>query len=233
MIDGMRESQYRRVVVKLSGSVFNLEDLEEIKGYAELFKGLSSDGIQAVVIAGGGREARRYIDAARALGADESSLDEFGIDVSRLNARLLIHALGDYAYPYVPRDLQEVGIAVESNKVVVTGGLHPGQSTNATSALIAERVKASIFINATDVDGIYTADPRLDKDARLIKRIEVKELLTMLMDERFNAGTYELMDIVALKVIERSKIPTRVIKASSRNIKMVIDGEDVGTYIIP
>jgi uridylate kinase len=224
----------RRVVVKLSGSIFDLDDcVERIRGYADLFKELVNNNTQAVVVAGGGKEARRYIDAARIFGADESSLDELGLEVSRLNARLLIYAMGNSAYPYVPRDLQEVSIAVESNKVVVTGGLHPGQSTNATSALIAERIKASMFINATDVDGIYTADPRINRDAKLIKRISVKELLMMLMNEKFNAGTYELMDIVALKVIERSKIPTRVIKASVENIRLVIDGYDIGTQILP
>lgn len=224
----------RRVVVKLSGSIFDLDDcVERIRGYADLFKELVNNNTQAVVVAGGGKEARRYIDAARIFGADESSLDELGLEVSRLNARLLIYAMGNSAYPYVPRDLQEVSIAVESNKVVVTGGLHPGQSTNATSALIAERIKASMFINATDVDGIYTADPRINRDAKLIKRISVKELLMMLMNEKFNAGTYELMDIVALKVIERSKIPTRVIKASVENIMLVIDGYDIGTQILP
>ncbi len=226
----------RRVVVKLSGSIFDLDDcVERIRMYADLFKELINDydrNIQVVVVAGGGKEARRYIDAARAFGADESSLDELGVEISRLNARLLIHAIGDNAYPHVPRDLQEVSVAVDSNKVVVTGGLHPGQSTNATSALIAERVRASMFINATDVDGIYTADPRINKDAKLIKRISVKELLTMLIDEKFNAGTYELMDIVALKVIERSNIPTRVIKASVENIRLVIDGHDIGTQIL-
>jgi uridylate kinase len=224
----------RRVVVKLSGSIFDLDDcIERIRGYADLFKELVNNNTQAVVVAGGGKEARRYIDAARIFGADESSLDELGLEVSRLNARLLIYAMGNSAYPYVPRDLQEVSIAVESNKVVVTGGLHPGQSTNATSALIAERIKASMFINSTDVDGIYTADPRINRDAKLIKRISVKELLMMLMNEKFNAGTYELMDIVALKVIERSKIPTRVIKASVENIRLVIDGYDIGTQILP
>jgi len=224
----------RRVVVKLSGSIFDLDDcVERIRGYADLFKEMINNNTQAVVVAGGGKEARRYIDTARIFGADESSLDELGLEISRLNARLLIYAMGNSAYPYVPRDLQEVSIAVESNKIVVTGGLHPGQSTNATSALIAERIKASMFINATDVDGIYTADPRINKDAKLIKRVSVKELLTMLMNEKFNAGTYELMDIVALKIIERSKIPTRVIKASVENIRLVIDGYDIGTQILP
>ncbi len=232
----MRESQYRmrRMVVKLSGSIFDLDaDTIVMREYADLFRELLDDGIQMIIIAGGGKEARRYIEYARVLGADESNLDELGIAVSRLNARLLIHAIGDHAYPLVPTSLEEIGVAVTSNRVVVSGGLHPGQSTNATAALIAERVNADMFINATDVDGIYTKNPSVYKDAQLIKSINVNELLSMLLDERFNAGTYELMDIVALKVIERSKMPTRVIKASTKNIRLVIDGHDIGTQILP
>jgi uridylate kinase len=232
----MRESQYKyrmsRVVVKLSGSIFDLDaDTVVMREYADLFRGLLDDGIQTIIIAGGGKEARRYIEYARMLNADESNLDELGIAVSRLNARLLIHAIGDHAYPLVPTSLEEMSVYVTSRKVVVSGGLHPGQSTNATAALIAERVRASMFINATDVDGIYTADPGKYKEAKLIKRISVKELLTMLMDGKFDAGTYELMDIVALKVIERSRIPVRVIKATAGNIRSVVNGESIGTEI--
>jgi len=232
----MRESQYRmkRMVVKLSGSIFDLDaDTMVMREYADLFRELLDDGIQMIIIAGGGKEARRYIEYARALGADESNLDELGIEVSRLNARLLIHAIGDRAYPLVPTALEEMSVAVTSNRVVVSGGLHPGQSTNATAALIAERVNADMFINATDVDGIYTKNPSIYKDAQLIKSINVNELLSMLLEERFDAGTYELMDIVALKVIERSKMSTRVIKASTKNIRLVIDGHDIGTQILP
>ena len=60
------------------------------------------------------------------------------------------------------------------------GGLHPGQSTNATSALIAEKVKASTFLNATDVNGIYDSDPNTNKNAKLFKEITVKECMEIL-----------------------------------------------------
>jgi len=122
--------------------------------------------------------------------------------------------------------------AVETGKIVVTGGLHPGQSTNATSAQIAEKIGASMFVNATDVDGIYTADPRKNKRAKLLRMIKVRELRKILAGESTKAGEYELMDIVALKVIERSKLNTRVVRSDPNIIKRAIEGASVGTLII-
>ena len=67
--------------------------------------------VQPIVIAGGGKIARHYINLARYLGSDEASLDIMGIEVSRLNAKLLIVALGEQAYSQVPKNLEEVTIA--------------------------------------------------------------------------------------------------------------------------
>ena len=151
-----------------------------------------------------------------------------------MNAKLLIVALGDQAYSQVPKNLEEVAIAAASGKIVVAGGLHPGQSTNATSALIAETVKASKFLNATDVDGIYDSDPKMNRDAKLFRKITIKECMEILGSERSMAGTYELIDIVALKVIERSRIPTRVFRSNVYNIKHAINNNKyhVSTEIV-
>jgi uridylate kinase len=191
-----------------------------------------SERIQPVVITGGGKIARHYINIARGFGLDEASLDIMGIEVSRLNARLLIAALGDNAYPAVPADLEQVSKAAAGGKIVVTGGLHPGQSTNATAALIAEKVKAKKFLNATDVDGIYDSDPNKNKSAKLFKEITVKKCLELLGSENSAAGAYDLMDIVALKVIERSKISTVVLRSDPATIKSAIAGKPIGTRII-
>jgi len=102
--------------------------------------------------------------------------------------------------------LTEVKHAVDSGLIVVAGGLHPGQSTNGTAALIAEKVRAVEFLNATDVDGVYDSDPSKNKKANKFAQINIKDLRTILVREDSMAGGYDLMDIDALKVIERSKI---------------------------
>lgn len=227
-----RNLRKKRIVIKLSGSIFSQDTgHDSIKNYAQMLIDISNN-VQPIVIAGGGKIARHYIDLARSLGSDEANLDIIGIEVSRLNAKLLISALGDQAYSQVPKNLEEVAIAVTSGKIVIAGGLHPGQSTNATSALIAETSKASGFVNSTDVDGIYDSDPNVNPNARLFKEITVNECVEILRAERTMAGTYDLMDIIALKVIERSKIPTRVIRSDVGNIRDAIDGKDIGTRII-
>jgi uridylate kinase len=222
----------KKIVIKLSGSIFNQDtNRDSIKDYAQMLIDISNN-VQPIVIAGGGKIARHYINLARSLGSDEANLDIIGIEVSRLNAKLLIAAIGDQAYSQVPKNLEEVAIAVASSKIVIAGGLHPGQSTNATSALIAETSKATGFVNSTDVDGIYDSDPNENPNAKLIKEITVNECMEILRDKHTEAGTYDLMDIIALKVIERSKIPTRVIRSDVGNIRDAIDGKDIGTKII-
>ena len=220
-----------RVVIKISGKVFGDNVADELKKYARMFVETSGQ-VQPVVVAGGGKIARHYIGIARSLGLDEASLDIMGIEVSRLNAKLLIAALGDNAYPTVPIDLEQVGKAAAGGKIIVTGGLHPGQSTNATAALIAEKVKARKFLNATDVDGIYDSDPNKNKRAKLFKEITVKKCFELLGSENSTAGGYDLMDIVALKVIERSKIPTVVLKSDPETIRNAIAKKPVGTRIL-
>lgn len=221
----------KRIVIKLSGSLFGIDDPKILKEYAAFFIRISKI-CQPIIIAGGGKIARHYILHARSSGADESTLDELGIEVSRLNAKLLIYAMQDKAYPHPPTNLKEVTHAADSGLIVITGGLHPGQSTNATAALIAEKVRASVFLNATDVDGVYDSDPNKNKNAKKFKRIELKKLRNMLVHQESIAGSYDLMDIVALKVIERSKIKTRVIKADIKTLEKVIKGSPEGTEII-
>ena len=219
------------IVIKLSGRVFGIEQTKDLKDYARFFVKISKI-CQPILVAGGGKIARHYISNARSSGADESTLDELGIEISRLNAKLLIYALKDRAYPHPPTTLSEMKNAVESGLIIVAGGLHPGQSTNGTAALIAEKVNASEFLNATDVDGIYDSDPNKNKKAKKFMRIDIKDLRNLLVHEDSMAGGYDLMDIVALKVIERSKIKTRIIKADIKIIEKALKGMRTGTEII-
>ena len=220
------------LVIKLSGSVFNFKTTSQsLRQYARLLLEMQTR-VQPVVVSGGGIIARNYVNLARSLGSDESSLDIIGIEISRLNAMLLSAALGDSVYPVIPTNLEEMSIACESGKIIVSGGLHPGQSTNATAALICEKIKADRFLNATDVNGIYDSDPNKNPKAKMFKEITIKKCMDLLNTESTLAGSYDLMDIVALKVIERSKIPTWVIKSDPRVIRnLVMKNSQSGTKI--
>jgi uridylate kinase len=228
----MSNSNKEKVVIKLSGSIFKPNSTQTtLQRYIDLLVELNNR-VQPIIVCGGGKIARFYIDLARRLKADEATLDALGIEVSRLNARVLLTGLGNLAYPEIPRSLESVAVAAESQKVVICGGLHPGQSTNATSALISEKVRAGKFINATDVDGIYNTDPNKNPDAKLYSSLSVSGCIKLLSRENSQAGTYDLMDIVALKVIERSKIATVVTKADVDVLRdIILKGSAIGTKI--
>jgi uridylate kinase len=205
---------------------------QKISRFVKALKKLRKEGYELVVVAGGGGNARLYIDAARKLGANEALCDEIGIEGARLNARLLIAGLGEDAYPNVPRSVQEIGAAFEGGKIVVLGGLLPGQSTDAVSAIVSELVGASMLIKATDTDGIYTADPNKDPTAKKLDEVSCAKLLDMLLREPVGAGEFKLFDPVALRILERSKIRTLVIDGRNPNtIERTVKGEKIGTLV--
>jgi uridylate kinase len=222
-----------RTVLKVGGFAFSDGQQESIlQQYVDLLKQLSKEH-ELIVIAGGGAIARIYINAARKMGVPESLCDQLGILVSRLNARLIADGLGEHAYPEIPLTVSELKHYHTSGKIVVMGGLQPGHSTNAVAAIAAETVRAEIFINATDVDGVYTSDPTKDPKARRLEEVTVSRLSEILSSGDISAGTYDLMDPVALKVIERSRIQTTIIDGRTpTNVLKAIRREKIGTRII-
>ena len=109
----------KRIVIKFSGKVFAMENIKLLKDYARFLAKVSKT-YQPIIIAGGGKIARHYISHARSSGVDESTLDELGIEISRLNAKLLIYALKGKAYSHPPTSLKEAQQAVESGLIAVS-----------------------------------------------------------------------------------------------------------------
>src|SRR5713226_2834016 len=180
-----------RAVVKLGGALFRREpDVTALKDMGKVLGGFVEEGNQLVLVAGGGENARTFIATARKLGGDESTCDLLGIQITRANAELLRLAIGLTASSKIPTTLSDLPHFVGSGKAVVMGGLQPGQSTNAVAALAAEITRAEILVNGTDVDGVYTEDPKKNPKAKLIRSVNVDKLLSWAMEGRFSlAGT--------------------------------------------
>lgn len=221
------------IVVKVSGKIVNPDNPDTVKGYVSVFKQMHENGLRLVVVVGGGRVAREYINAARLLGVNKGLLDLLGIEASRLNARLLAYALYPYSYPEPPRSLWETLEAMASGRIVVVGGFQPGQSTAGVAALVAEAVNAGLLIVATTVDGVYTLDPRKHPDARLVKRLDYR-LLREIISQSSEPGHYELLDPLAITILERSRIPVRIVNGyDPSNVARAARGEDVGSLVSP
>ena len=213
----MTEKNRKNIVIKIGGSLlFNKDKTilsEIIIEFCDIIKEANDFG-NIVVICGGGILARVYINAVREFGGNEALCDTFGIDFSRINSRLIIANLGDHAYPQVPKSIEELSSAKLSQKIIVMGGLQPGQSTTSVALEVAEFINADEIIILTDVDGIYDKDPKKFEDAQLLKHLnynQIQDLIIKLSDEKqAAAGEYRIFDAVSLQIIKRSKINVRV-----------------------
>jgi uridylate kinase len=223
----------KKVVISLGGSIL-MPTLEKntLREYVPVLRKIAQEHRLFVVVGGGG-EARRYIGIVRDLGIDEGTADEIGILITRLNATMLIAALGDDAYPKVAESHADARKFAESGKIVVMGGITPGQTTDAVAAVLAERVGAAVFINATSVDGIYTADPKKDKNATRFDAITPRQLLEIVGGTALGAGSNNVLDIVAARVVERSNIPLVVLDGRDpKNLQnAILKGKFIGTVV--
>ena len=225
-----------RAVLKLGGSLLYDDTgrilIDMVRDYAKGVDYIIEDGHSMVIVVGGGRPARVFISAARALGASEAQCDWLGIKVARNNAELFCAALGDLAYPKVVETLDELETAIQCGKVVLMGGLNPGQSTNAVAALAAETVKADLLMNATNVDGVYDKNPKIS-GAKKLDTVTVEELSLILAGSGTHAGEYKLFDPVAIRVVGRSRIPTVIFNGKDPlNFRQVMKGARIGTRIV-
>jgi len=212
----------KNIVIKFGGSLLFSEggtiNYEKITEFCDIIKNNKNyDSI--VIVCGGGTIARQYIKAIREFTDNEVLCDMIGIDISRINSRLMIANMIEFAYPQVPKSFEELAVALNSHKVVVMGGLQPGQSTTSVAIQVAEFLKAKRLVILTDVDGIYDKDPKVFDDAKLLRELSYdslqKIILEMSEDTQAAAGEYRIFDAVSLQILKRSNIVVSVISGSN------------------
>ncbi len=222
-----------KIVLSLGGSVLMKDfNAERIKRFAEAIEDIAKEN-KIFVVVGGGKVARDYIRTAKLLGADNTLCDYMGVEVTRLNAMLLCSTLKS-APKIIPRDFREAYELSLNHDIVVMGGTFPGHTTDATSALLAEFVNADLLLNATSVDGIYSDDPKKNPKAKRFERIKADDLLKIILRLSSEAGGNYPLDILAIKIIQRSKIKALVFLGEPDNIRRAARGEfEIGTLIEP
>ena len=220
-----------RIVITIGGSILLKEyDYKKFEDYAKVIRDINKNH-EVFIVVGGGRPARDYIGVVRDMGESESICDEIGIQVTRINARLLQLALKDCSYPAIPVNFQEALEFAATGKIVIMGGTEPAHSTDAVGSILAEYVGADLVINATSVDGLFDKDPNKFDDAVMFSEVSTDKLMEIVSGNETKAGTYEFIDKTAIEIIRRSGIKTVILNGNNLdNVKLAIS-EPIGTLI--
>jgi len=221
-----------KIVISLGGSLLTRElTPENFKNYANVLKKLKKKGHKLVVVCGGGKICREYRDIAKRFTSDNVLLDWIGIGASHLNALPLIAALGKDAHPVSLRTLKEVKKNFK-NKIIVCGGNVPGSSTGYDAALFAEAIKADLLIKASDINGVYSADPDIDPNAKKYEKLTHGEFLKIIEQNPQTPGEYRLFDLKATRLIKKNKIKTIFIDGNDpEEIIRAVEGKHHGTVV--
>lgn len=202
-----------KVVVSLGGSVLvpDEDDAQYLADLVALLRSVSTR-VRLFAVTGGGRIARYYIETGRALHVPEPRLDDLGIGITRMNARLLGAALRGKANREPAATYAEATRLARRYPIVLMAGTRPGHTTDRVSASLARAVRAARIVNATSVDGVYTADPRRNPDARLLERVTFEELVGLSGTGHHAAGPNVVFDPVAARILARDRIPLHVVR---------------------
>ena len=194
---------------------------------------LSEDSSRKLIlVVGGGGPARTYQQAYKTASGgvyENVEMDWIGIMATRLNAQLL-RALFKNQCPqdvvYDPTKVSEF-----SGRIMVAAGWKPGFSTDNDAMLLAERFAAKTVINVSNIDKVYTADPKLDPAATPIDAISWEDFRAIVGDE-WSPGKNTPFDPVASKRAQSARIQVLCIGKQIENIRRALDGKDfTGTTI--
>jgi uridylate kinase len=233
------QPKFKRVLLKLSGEAFagkatDSIDSDTLDLIAAEIKEVVASGVQVAIVVGGGniwrgRGARTNMDRASAdyMGmlatvinalALQDALENVGV-VTRVLSAISMHQIAE---PYIRRRAIR---HLEKGRVVIfaAGTGNPYFTTDTAAALRAVEIGADAILKATQVDGIYSADPKKDPHAVRIERLDYLEVLQRGL---------EVMDNTALTLCMDNGLPIIVFELMQPgNIKRAIWGELIGTTV--
>jgi len=233
---------FRRAILKLSGEALRERGSRDnispeiVDRIAREIVGVHrKGGLELGIVVGGGNFWRGASASAR--GMDRATADYVGMLATVMNSLAIqaaVESLGvscvvqsaiemkNVADPFVRRKASRL---MREGRVVVfaAGTGNPFFSTDTTAALRASEMGAEVILKATTVDGVYTADPKLDPEATRYERVTFQECLVQRL---------KVMDSTAFTLCMDNSIPIIVFDLGrDGNIRRALDGEPVGTII--
>ena len=231
---------FQRVVLKLSGEAlmgsqaFGIDE-EIVFTIAKEIKGVHELEVELAIVIGGGNIIRGVSASKR--GIDRVTGDHMGMLATVINGLALQDALEkvgvttrvqtaieirDVAEPFIRRRAIR---HLEKGRVVIfaAGTGNPYFTTDSAAALRANELHCDALLKATKVDGVYSADPKLDDSAQLLETVTYRDVL---------AQDLRVMDATAISLCRENGIPIVVFKLlEANNIRRVVCGEPVGSWV--
>ena len=231
---------YARALLKLSGEALAGEkgyglDFKVVESFADELLTVHAQGIQLSLVVGGGNILRGT--TASRQGLDRVSADYMGMLATVINALAVQDILErkgvqtrvmtairmeSLAEPYIRR--RALRHMEKGRLVIFAGGTgNPYFSTDTAAVLRALEIEADVILKGTNVDGVFTADPKKDPAARLIPELTFQDALV---------NGYEVMDRSAFGLCQTNKLPIIVFNMNQAgNLDRVLRGEPVGTIV--
>src|SRR3989344_4269351 len=224
----------KTIIISLGGSLIVPEeiDVDFLRGFRELILAEIDKGKKFIIITGGGKIARNYLEAAEVVRSfTKDELDWIGIYSTRFNAHFVRLLFGDeYTQTEIITDPL---LALNLQKpITLGGGYKPGNSTDHVAVLIAKNIGAKTIINLSNTDYVYDSDPKTNPNAQKIEQISWAEYRELIPKE-WNPGLNTPFDPIASELAGKEGIKVVIMngKPIDNLAKYLNDEKFFGTII--
>jgi uridylate kinase len=203
------------IVVSVGGSLIVPDQIDTgfLKKFRECILGHVGRGVSFFIIAGGGKTARRYQEAARDVRGDltREDVDWLGIHGTRLNAHLLRALFEEDAQSTTVKN-PERGVRGKDN-IIIGAGWKPGWSTDYCAVIAAKKLGAKKLVNLSNIDHVYDKDPKKHPDAKPLDTVSWTDFRKLIPSE-WDPGLSSPFDPVAAREAERTGLEVAVINGA-------------------